>query len=283
LTQALRGRTIPEQDRKALPTLWGLLVADLEQVSAEERANWAADRRSQEVRDFLDGGPGGRYPDEAAELLSALGGADLSGSGDDDLSGFVPPEPPSRGGPDGPGEVAYPVLAAEAVVQCVDRDPPNYGHVVSDHGDTAAVRFRSESGHVTTKVLPKAVLRRQDGSPLEEIDELPDGPVTICLAGVAPRQVEWLWPRRVPLGKLTIFAGPGGLGKTFVCTDMIARVTQGDAWPDSPGAPNPVGSSLFVTTEDDPADTIVPRLIAAGADLNRVHVLAPEVLSRFGV
>ena len=46
--------------------------------------------------------------------------------------------------------------------------------------------------------------------------------------------LEWLWPGRVPLGKLTLLAGDPGLGKSFVTLDMAARVSRGAAWPDMP-------------------------------------------------
>jgi hypothetical protein len=51
------------------------------------------------------------------------------------------------------------------------------------------------------------------------------------LAGVTREMLEWLWPGRIPLGKLTLLAGDPGLGKSFVTLDIAARVSRGDAWP----------------------------------------------------
>jgi hypothetical protein len=86
------------------------------------------------------------------------------------------------------------------------------------------------------------------------------------------QQLRWLWPGRIPLGKLTLFAGDPGLGKSFVTLDIAARVTQGSPWPD--GAENTqAGSVVILSAEDDAADTIRPRLEVAGADLARVHIL----------
>jgi len=49
--------------------------------------------------------------------------------------------------------------------------------------------------------------------------------------------LEWLWPGRIPLGKLSLLAGDPGLGKSLVSLDMAARVSRGGAWPDTPLLP----------------------------------------------
>ncbi len=99
---------------------------------------------------------------------------------------------------------------------------------------------------------------------------------------VTPRKVEWLWPGRIPLGKLTTFAGVGGLGKTFVLCDITARVTRGLPWPDETDVPlREPAQVMFVSGEDDPEDTLVPRLIELGANLDRVIFLKTEVQDYF--
>jgi hypothetical protein len=97
---------------------------------------------------------------------------------------------------------------------------------------------------------------------------------------VPVRRVQWLWPGRIPLGKLTTFAGVGGLGKTFVLLEIAARVTRGLDWPDGSRGTAP-GRAIIISGEDDPDDTLVPRLIEVGADLERVTFLAPEALDRY--
>jgi putative DNA primase/helicase len=99
------------------------------------------------------------------------------------------------------------------------------------------------------------------------------GAVLRCFADIAPKPLRWLWPGRIPLGKLTLFAGDPGLGKSFVTLDVAARVTRGDGWPDGTPASCGAGSVIVLSAEDDPSDTIRPRLEAAGANLNRVHTL----------
>jgi hypothetical protein len=96
----------------------------------------------------------------------------------------------------------------------------------------------------------------------------------IVLADVAPEQVRWLWRGRVPLGKLTILDGDPGLGKSLVTLDLAARTSTGARMPD--GTTNdldgPAGVVLL-SAEDGLADTIRPRLDAAGADVQRIAAL----------
>lgn len=98
------------------------------------------------------------------------------------------------------------------------------------------------------------------------------GAVLRCISDIPAQKLSWLWAGRIPLGKLTLFAGDPGLGKSFVTLDTVARVTRGTDWPD--GAPNvQPGSAIILSAEDDPSDTMRPRLEAAGADLRKVHIL----------
>jgi len=97
-----------------------------------------------------------------------------------------------------------------------------------------------------------------------------------CLKDIEPTAIRWLWPARIPLGKYTLLAGDPGLGKSLLSIDMIARVTTGRLWPDG-AQPAPVGSVVLLTAEDDLADTIRPRLDAAEADCNKVHVIESAV------
>ncbi|MEJ5342064.1 MAG: AAA family ATPase [Thermogutta sp.] len=96
-------------------------------------------------------------------------------------------------------------------------------------------------------------------------------PVIINLEEVVATPVEWLWDKRIPLGRITLLVGKPGQGKSFLTCDFAARVTTGTPWPDS--SPCQKGSVLMLTLEDDPADTIRPRLDAMHADVTRVRIL----------
>jgi len=98
------------------------------------------------------------------------------------------------------------------------------------------------------------------------------GPMMTCLQDVEPREVSWLWPGRIPLGRITLLVGRPGEGKSYLTAYMAARVSRGRCWPD--GSACDCGSVLLMTGEDDPADTIRPRLDAHNADCRRVHLLS---------
>jgi hypothetical protein len=91
---------------------------------------------------------------------------------------------------------------------------------------------------------------------------------------VRERAAAWLWPQWLPLGKLAILDGDPGLGKSALLLDLAARVSKDGVMPD--GTQGVSGGVLILNAEDDPEDTIKPRLVAAGANLERVF-LANEV------
>ncbi|MGA2381352.1 MAG: AAA family ATPase [Spirochaetia bacterium] len=107
----------------------------------------------------------------------------------------------------------------------------------------------------------------------------PAGPVLTMerMDEVEPMPLRWLWPGVIPLGKLTMIVGDPGLGKSLITLDLAARVSRGLDWPD--GTPNsPPSEVILLCAEDDPADTILPRLDAAEAMpimINRVKAV-PE-------
>jgi hypothetical protein len=86
------------------------------------------------------------------------------------------------------------------------------------------------------------------------------------------KSIEWLWPYRYALGKLGLLVGLPDEGKGQVFCDMAARVTRAWDWPCGEGKA-PKGNVILLTAEDDINDTIVPRLVAAGADLDRVEIV----------
>lgn len=88
---------------------------------------------------------------------------------------------------------------------------------------------------------------------------------------VETRPVEWLWNPYIPRGKLAAFDGLPGLGKSSITLDLAARVTTGRPMPD--GRPGVEGDVVMVSYEDDAADTIVPRFLAAGGNPERLHLV----------
>lgn len=115
-----------------------------------------------------------------------------------------------------------------------------------------------------------------------EIETDTDPGLTLIRASdVKPEPLNPLWPGRVYLGKLTTFAGNPGEGKSQVTVDMCARISTGADWPDGSG-PAPHGHAIIIAAEDEPADTIIPRLMAAGADLDKIGILEPTIKPKKG-
>lgn len=90
---------------------------------------------------------------------------------------------------------------------------------------------------------------------------------------IEPKPIDWLWAGRIALGKQTILAGEPGLGKSQLTCAVASSVTTGGRWPNNEGVA-PGGSVIILSAEDDAADTIRPRLDAAGADASKVHILS---------
>jgi hypothetical protein len=104
----------------------------------------------------------------------------------------------------------------------------------------------------------------------------PDDQGTL-LSNVQPERVRWLWPGRIPFGKLTILDGDPGLGKSVLTIDLAARVSRGWSMPGEEREPGDDGREpagvVILSAEDGLDDTIRPRLDAAGADCERVLAL----------
>ncbi len=92
------------------------------------------------------------------------------------------------------------------------------------------------------------------------------------LSEIESRPIRWLWPGRIARGKVSLIAGHPGLGKSQITASLAAIVSTGGRWPVD-RSPCERGSVVILSAEDDAADTIRPRLEAAGANLDRVYIL----------
>ena len=101
-------------------------------------------------------------------------------------------------------------------------------------------------------------------------------PIGTLLAEVQAETVEWLWERRIPLGKITVLDGDPDNGKSVLTTDLAARVTVGKAMPYGFGKIFPQAGVAILSAEDGVGDTIRPRFDAAGGDPNQVVILGND-------
>lgn len=113
-----------------------------------------------------------------------------------------------------------------------------------------------------------------DATSTSRLDAVASGsrPVLIPLDAVVATPVRWLWPNRIPSGKITLIVGDPGQGKSFLSLYLAAHVTTGEPWPDCEVRMRP-GSVIILTAEDGIADTVKPRSVEMGADLTKIKVL----------
>jgi putative DNA primase/helicase len=101
-----------------------------------------------------------------------------------------------------------------------------------------------------------------------------DGPTYISrrLSDVEAKPIRWLWAGRIARGKVSMIAGHPGLGKSQLTAALAGVVTTGGHWPVDRSVCE-AGAVVLLNAEDDAADTIRPRLEAAGADISRCEIL----------
>jgi DNA polymerase len=138
--------------------------------------------------------------------------------------------------------------------------------------DVRVVRFREMPEHSDVSDWLKA------GATLDQLRARCDATTPFSAlesadaADVEIEDYDWVWPGRFALKKIGLIVGLPDEGKGLTFSDIAARITRGAAWPCGEGQA-PLGNVAMLSAEDDISDTIVPRLIAAGADLKRVTII----------
>ena len=89
------------------------------------------------------------------------------------------------------------------------------------------------------------------------------------------RNIDWLWKPYIPKGKITLLTGDPGEGKTLIAMDIASRLTRGEPILGDESVEEPV-TIVYQSAEDDLYDTLIPRLNAAGADLDRIVFIKDE-------
>jgi len=145
-----------------------------------------------------------------------------------------------------------------------------------DHGDLSDWLAAGGTAEALRTVIEQTPLwtppARQEQVHEEQAQEEQSAPrrgVRICLADVQPEEITWLWPGRIPYGKITLLVGDPGLGKSFLSLYLASRLSTGSALQGETERP-PRIDTLLLSAEDDLADTIRPRLDRMGADVNRI-------------
>ncbi len=161
------------------------------------------------------------------------------------------------------GEVAQILLGLGCVVSCVEVEKLKLGKG-EDVIDWLAVHPGATRGDI--EALPTL-------TPSPRSENAPAGEYALSVeliraSDIAPEPIAWLWKDWLAEGKMHILGGAPGTGKTTIGIAMAATVTGGGRWPD--GTPSIAGNVVIWSGEDDPADTLIPRLALSGADMSRV-------------
>lgn len=106
-------------------------------------------------------------------------------------------------------------------------------------------------------------------------EEHQEGVTLIQASSIVPEAINWIWQRYLASGKLHLLAGIPGTGKTSLALAFATIISLGGQWPDKTKCPE--GNVLIWSGEDDPTDTLVPRLIALGANMNNIHFISGVV------
>ena len=110
---------------------------------------------------------------------------------------------------------------------------------------------------------------------MEKQSSKPETLKLIRMSDVEATEVKWLWYPYIPFGKITMFQGDPGDGKTTTILAIAAALTRGLPLPEGKTINAPM-NVIFQTAEDGLNDTVRPRLDQAGADCSRVIVIDEE-------
>ena len=129
-----------------------------------------------------------------------------------------------------------------------------------------------EINRINAETVARMAARQREEAKRKKKPNGDGGLVTIRADEVKVRNIDHIWKGWLARGKHTLMAGAGGLGKSTIECDLTARITKALKWPDDSGNA-PLGSVVILNAEDSREDTLTPRLIAAGADLSKVHFI----------
>jgi putative DNA primase/helicase len=97
-------------------------------------------------------------------------------------------------------------------------------------------------------------------------------PLAKMASAIKPEKTDWVWDGRIAKGRITVIAGDPGIGKSQLAVMLAAKVSRGGKWPCGEGSA-PTGDVVMLIGEDDLATRIRPLLMAANANLNRIHLI----------
>lgn len=137
--------------------------------------------------------------------------------------------------------------------------------------NTIIAKVHNPKDQATSDLLADSIKAITDLASKAEVRN--DNPIEYRrLSDIEAKPINWLWPDRIARGKVSMIAGNPGLGKSQITASLSAIVSTGSQWPVDRTS-SQAGNVIILSAEDDAADTIRPRLEAAGADLTKIFIL----------
>lgn len=131
----------------------------------------------------------------------------------------------------------------------------------------------TEEGFIEIKgSIPNEIKYRAHG---EKKSRVRSGPIPISEIQEVP--LEYFWKPYIPLGRLTMLGGDPGSGKTFITMALAATLSRGDRFPGET-EDHVAGNTLLLSVEDDPADTMKPRLRNLRADMRKIYISDEDIV-----
>lgn len=140
----------------------------------------------------------------------------------------------------------------------------------------------AKPGEPPPELLPNGTVapKPKRNGETEDFGAMADEDLGLLVASaIMPQSIVWEWPSRIARGKLNLIAGEGGDGKSQITIALVAAITSGKPFPDGTGPAIP-GMCCILSAEDGARDTIIPRLMAAGADRSRVLINTAKVTTK---
>lgn len=146
-----------------------------------------------------------------------------------------------------------------------------HGKPPTDMNDLAQLHKLEAVERAIASASLTAMPGREEASENPPADEYERTVELIRGCDVKPEPIAWLWDGWLAAGKMHVLGGAPGTGKTTISMALAATVTTGGLWPD--GTRSPAGNVVIWSGEDDPADTLIPRLALSDADLSRIYFI----------
>jgi len=132
-------------------------------------------------------------------------------------------------------------------------------------------QIRQEASLAVAKFTEATQASNQTSAKVISIQSYEKSAVLQKASELKPKPINWIWEGWIAAGKFHLLGGVAGTGKTTISLALVSSITNGGKFPD--GSTASKGNVVVWTGEDDVCDTLTPRLMAMGADLDKVYFI----------